>query len=312
VVRALASVPGAEHAAEATVLNWKTEDGAAVTAIAVDPDSYAALVASTPWPAFPAGKLAGPVAGTAPALASPAAAAVLGHGSVPLPAGEGPAQLRVVGLLSTTPAVPAGGAFVIVPSWSLPAQVRSQPPNLMLITGPGLDGAALAAATHRLLPTGDVVLRSSDLAGLADSPLPRGAYLGFAVGVAAAAGFSVAVLLLELALGADTRRMTLARLATMGLGSGQARRLTLLETLPGVLAAAIAGAGCALVLVPLTAPLLDLSVFTGSGAGVPVRPDFGALGLPVAGLIVIAVGALLLQIRVERQRGVVSALRVGQ
>jgi putative ABC transport system permease protein len=106
--------------------------------------------------------------------------------------------------------------------------------------------------------------------------------------------------------------MTLARLATMGLGAGQARRLTLLETLPAVLVAGLAGAACALILVPLTAPALDLSVFTGSAAPVPLRPDFGALGIPIAGLAVIAVATLLLQIQVERHRGVTTALRVGQ
>jgi putative ABC transport system permease protein len=96
----------------------------------------------------------------------------------------------------------------------------------------------------------------------------------------------------------------------MGIGAGQARRLTMLETLPAVLAATVAGAGCALVLVPLTGPALDLSVFTGSGASVPVRPDLVALGLPAAGLVVLAVGTLMFPIWSGRRRGVTGALRV--
>jgi putative ABC transport system permease protein len=311
-IRTLAAVPGAQRAVAVGVRSWQVNDDGTVTVIVVSPASYAALVARTPWPAFPAGKLARPPAGPAPVLASPAAAATFGHGTALLQTPRGQVAVRVAGTLSSTPAVPAGGAFAVVPSWALPAAERALPPNLMLITGPGVNGTDLTTAVHRLLPAAAVSLRSAYLAKLTGSPLPSAAYLGFAVGLAAAAGFSAAVLLLDLALGAAARRMTLARLATMGLGPGQARRLTLLETLPAVLAAGLAGAACALILIPLTGPVIDLSAFTGSLASVPLRPDFGALGLPVAGLAVIAVATLLLQIRLERHRGVATALRVGE
>jgi putative ABC transport system permease protein len=157
-----------------------------------------------------------------------------------------------------------------------------------------------------------VTLRSAVLAALGNSPLPRGAYLSFGAGLAAAAGFSVVILLLDLALGAREREQTLARLATMGLGPGQARRLTLLETLPAVLAAAIAGVASAWALAPLTGSVLNLSVFTGSSASVPVKPDFVALGLPVLGLVALAVVVLLAEIRAAGRRGVTGSLRLGQ
>jgi len=86
----------------------------------------------------------------------------------------------------------------------------------------------------------------------------------------------------------------------------------MLETLPAVLAAAVAGAGCAWALVPLTGPVLNLAVFTGSAASVPVRPDFTALGLPVAGLVALSVGTLLFQIQAAHRSGVTAALRLGQ
>ncbi len=314
VVRALSRVPGVQHAAEVDVLDTSTAGGRAVTVLAVDPARYAALVAATPWPPVPAGKLARPPAGSGPVpvLASPSAAALLARQHGPLNSEQGNLPVRVAGLLSGTPALPAGGAFVVMPSWGLPAAAGAQPPGLLLLTGPRLDGAALTSAAHHLVRGGIVQLRAAVLARLAGSPLPRGAYLGFAAGLGAAAGFSVVILLLEMALGAEERRMTLARLATMGLGTGQTRRLTLMETLPGVLAAALAGVGCALVLVPLTGPVLNLSVFTGSAAPVPIRPGWVALGLPIAGLAALAVATLLLHVRVERRRGVTAALRVGQ
>jgi putative ABC transport system permease protein len=309
---ALARVPGVQHAAGAAEQLWGVRGGGTVTVVAVDPASYAAVVANTPWAPFPTAKLARTGTGPAPVLASPAAVGVLGRGATQLQSVQGQIPVKVAGVMSTTPALPGGGTFVIVPSWALPAAARAQPPGFLLLAGPGLNGAELTRTASRLMPGSAVSLRSADLARLTGSPLPRAAYLGFAVGLAAAAGFSVAILLLELALAADARRMTLARLATMGLGRGQAGRLTLLETLPAVLAAGLAGAACALVLVPLTAPVLNLSVFTGTSAAVPLKPDFSALGLPVAGLVIIAVATLLLQIRVERHRGVTTALRAGQ
>jgi hypothetical protein len=59
------------------------------------------------------------------------------------------------------------------------------------------------------------------------------------------------------------------------LGLGQAVNLT-----PVV--AVAAGAACALVLPPLVGSALDLSVFTGPGVPVAVRPDWVSLGLPAA------------------------------
>ncbi|HEY2549519.1 MAG TPA: FtsX-like permease family protein [Streptosporangiaceae bacterium] len=319
VIRALSGVPGVRHAVAVRVLASTTPGLQPVTVIAADPAGYAALVASTPWPAFSAARLAEPAGAAsqaAPVLASPASAALLGLGGLSgtrLHTGQGSIRVRVAGVLSGTPALPAGGRFVVLPSWALPAAMKAQqPPNLLLITGPRLDGKRLTALATRLMPGAITRLRSAELNELSGSPLPRAAYLSFGAGLAATAGFSVAILLLELALGAGERERTLARLATMGLGAGQARRLTMLETLPGVLAAAAAGTGCALALAPLTGPILNLAVFTGSGARVPVRPDFAALGLPVASLIVLAVGTVLVQIRMARRRGVTSALRLGQ
>jgi len=104
--------------------------------------------------------------------------------------------------------------------------------------------------------------------------------------------------------------LTLARLSTMGLGAGQGRLLVITEALPPVLAAAVAGAVCALALVPLLGPVLDLSVFTGSGAAAPVRADLAALAIPAAGLVVLGVATLSAQAFLASRRGAASALRI--
>jgi putative ABC transport system permease protein len=126
----------------------------------------------------------------------------------------------------------------------------------------------------------------------------------------AAAGFCVLVLLLSLLLAARTRALTLARLATMGLGPGQARRLVVAEALPPVLAAAVAGVACALALAPLLAPELDLSAFTGSAAAVPVQISLTALVIPAVALVVLAVATLAAQAALVSRRSPASALRI--
>jgi len=118
--------------------------------------------------------------------------------------------------------------------------------------------------------------------------------------------------LIMLALGARSRELTLARLFTMGLSPGQARRLVITEALPAIIAAAIGGAICAWLLVPLVGPAIDLSPLTGSPAPVPVRADYTLVGMLAAGLLALAIVTLLAQSAATRLRGVSRALRVGE
>ncbi len=161
-----------------------------------------------------------------------------------------------------------------------------------------------------MVPTAATTSRSELLGQLAGAPVQRGAFLLFALALVVAAGLGLAVMLLQLALGAADREANLARLATMGLGGGQRTRLVLLEVLPAVVAAAIAAVAAALVLPRIVAPVINLSVFTGSSAGVPLVPDVASVALPIAGLIVVAAGSLTIEIRARR--GVVSTLRGGE
>ena len=71
------------------------------------------------------------------------------------------------------------------------------------------------------------------------------------------------------------------------------------------------GVACALALPALTAPVLNLSVFTGSSAPVPIAPDLVGLAAPAAGLAVLAAVAVITETRLLRRRGVSSLLRIG-
>jgi putative ABC transport system permease protein len=217
-------------------------------------------------------------------------------------------------VIASTPALPAGGAFVIMPLAAVKSAVTPPQPagvNEMLLTGGSIDRARLTAVLRQALPGGAATFRSDVLSALTSGPLQQGAFMLFSLAVVVAAILGLAVMLLDLALGAAEREATLARLATMGLGEGQRAWVVALEVLPAVIAAAVAAWACALVLPPVVRPVIDLSVFTGSAAAVPLVPDVAAVTLPLAGLLVLAAVSLGIEIGAGRRRGVASSLRVG-
>jgi hypothetical protein len=274
-VRAIAAVPGVQHAATALEFPLSLAGGAQVTAIAVDPASYAALVESTEGfsavnPALLA-KAHGP--GAIPVLASPRAAAYLGgQDASTITAQQGLAALRVrvSGELRSTPALPAGGAFIVLPQSAIRGASEPPPVNLMLLTGPSIDMARLHAAvqaTFRGTAIPTIETRSQALRQLTGAPLQRGTFLIFTLAIASAIALALAVMLLELALAAADRELTMARLATMGLAEGQRVRLAVLEVLPAIAAAAVAAIACAIALPRLVAPAINLSAFPVAGSG---------------------------------------------
>jgi putative ABC transport system permease protein len=330
--RAIAAVPGVTHEAQAWPAGWVSAVGTQLTVIAVDPASYAALVAAADgYPRFRAGLLAAPGTPRAaqPVLASPQAAAALGSGttSIGTLGALRPVTIRVAGTVSATPAWPAGGMFVIMPFAALHSTATPPVPasvTELLLTGPGIDRARLAAVMKDDLPPGGgAIFRSDVLSGLAGAPLQHGAFTLLTISVGLAAILGIAVMFLELALGAADREATLARLATMGLGERQRARVVAVEVLPAVLAAALAAWACALVLPRVVSPAIDLSVFTSSPVPVPLAPgvsfsataplvpDVASLALPLGGLVVLAGIGLWIEIRIGRRRRVTAALRVG-
>ena len=302
---ALSDVRGVEHVAVVSEWTLIPPKGASVIVLAVDPQSYSALVASSAtWPAVDPRLLTGDRV-----LASTQAMAAFGgHKDVTLNFAT-PVRVRVDGTLTGTPALPAGGAFVVVPE-SLLAHLPYVVPNLMLLNGSRIDTAKVTALVKRMVPVPATVIRSELLGQLTGAPLQRSTFPLFALALAVAAGLGLAVMLLQLALGAADRESTLARLATMGLGGGRRARLVMLEVLPAVIAAAVAAIASALVLPRILAPVINLSVFTGSGARVPLVPDVPSIALPITGLIVLATVTLTIEIRARRS--VVSILRGGE
>jgi putative ABC transport system permease protein len=303
--RALAAVPGVRLAcavyavspgsAQSGNLLVGTAGGVSTGVVIADPAQYAALVASTPWPAFPAGRLAPPRAragpgtpgGSIPVVASPRVAAALRSGNGQLAFGSSQLAIRVAATVSSTPALSGGGSFVIIPAWAASRVQAGTAPNTVLLAGPAINLSDLRAVAARVAPGSQVVSRAAVLAAAADSPLVHGSDLVFEAAVAAATACAVAAVLLGLLLsGRDENRLS-AWLTAMGMTARQRRRLALLDALP-LLLVAIGGAEIAgLLLGPLIGPGLDLSVFTGSTAPVPLQPDTVALIAPAVGAVVL-------------------------
>ena len=314
-VNAIAAVPGVRQATGVANTSWVTSYGQVIAVTAVEPRSYAALVAGTPFPAFPTAAIGTRTGGTVsadttvPVLASPAAATFLGRGAVQLDSlyGMGPFTVRVAGILSSTPAQPAGGAFVVMPIETVPGPNGQPAPNAILATGQDIHRARLTAVAGQVYPGGVVAFRSAVLASLADSPLQHGAALIIVLTVATAAGFGLFIVILGLALGSAERELTLARLTVMG--HERTAGLVLAETLPAVLAAVVAGVLCAVALPLVIGSSIDLSAFTGTSAPVQFQPDALALGLPAVVIVLLALAALVAEARALRRRGITGLLR---
>jgi len=321
-VRAIAAVPGVQHAASVLTVPLTTTGGEhVVDAVVVDPASYAALVASTEGFSPVRSALLAPARGqrAIPVLASPQAAAYLsGRGGSTFYAtfyaqqGLPTLHVQVSGELQSTPALPGGGAFIVLSESAIPGVSGPLPVNQMLLTGPSINMTRLHAAVRATMPgpyAPDITTRSAALQQLTGAPLQQGTFLLFTLAIAFAAALALAVMLLELALGAADRELTTARLATMGLTEGQRIRLVAVEVIPSIAASAVAAAACAIALPPLLAPEIDLSVFTQSPAPVPLRADFIAFMLPLAGLLAVTIIALAYEIRSRRGRGVAVTMR---
>jgi putative ABC transport system permease protein len=313
-LKAIAAVRGVSHATAVWNTTLVTAFGQPVTVAGVDPASYSAVVAGTPFPSFPAAKIrtapgASAFTATVPVLASPAAAAVLGRGVTQLTSIAPPAQVsvRVVGILTGTPAEPGGGAFVVMPLQALYVPGGQSPANVVLVAGTAIDDSQLSAVVNKLLPESTITFRSAVLASLTNSPLPHGAALIVAFTLAEAVVLGLLIVIFALALGSAERELTLARLTVMG--HERETSLVMAEAMPAVLAAVVAGAVCALVLPHLIGSSVDLSAFTGASAPVLFQPNMIALGLPAAAVLILASAALAAEARSLHRRGIAGILR---
>jgi putative ABC transport system permease protein len=266
--------------------------------VVADPARYAALAAATPWPAFPASLLARPQLASGiravPVLAADGTAVGRNPGVLELDGIRVP--VAVVGRIGATPAMPAGGSFVVLPGWAAARFPSIHGPGTLLATGTPASLPALRAAVARTMPGSQLTVRRQVLAGLAGSPALQASTRLAVLAYGAAAALSVVALLFGFAVSARGRELLITRLSALGITDRQARALAVADTVP-LLAVAIAGMLVAVAVLTLAAgPVLGLAVFTNSAVAVPVRPGVAALAVPVAA----AVAVMLLLVAAER------------
>ncbi|MEV0318930.1 FtsX-like permease family protein [Streptomyces sp. NPDC050658] len=284
-------------------VDWylRLPDQSTVPLVAVDPAAYSRLTRSTGLGPVGEAELAAgdDPRGTLPAVASPDVARRLGKGAHSFRTPTGSFRAAVGAVRENTPALPAGSAFLLIDRRHL----ESPPSTALLATaasGQRIDTAAL----ERAAGTGvEVRSRAAERAALTDSPLQSGAERCYAAAVAAGAGYAVLAVLLALLHSAPRRAALLARLRTLGLSTGQGRRLLVLESLPQALLAACGGAVAGWAAIALLAPGIDLARIALTGPGRPVsglgavtlRADPWSLLLPAAGVVVLTAGVAFVQ-----------------
>jgi putative ABC transport system permease protein len=321
--RAVAAVPGVTHTAAVYVIapgdpqdaNLLTGLGGSVSAgvVIVNPHQYAALVAATPYPGFPAGALTRrPGSRAVPVLATPAVAAAIRNGHTQLAFSSSQLTLRLAGTVTQTPALPGGGRYVILPSWVRPALRAATPPNVLLVSGSAINSRDLRAALARTLPGSLLVSRQAVLTAKQQLPTVQSASTAFELCVLATLALSVAAVLLGLLLSGRDRTRVTAWLGALGMTGRQTRRLAMLDALPLVLIAVLGAEVAAVVLAQLVAPALDLSVFTGSSAAVPVRPDLLAMTVPAMAAIALVVIITIAQNLFTRRSTKTGVLRLDE
>jgi putative ABC transport system permease protein len=305
--RAMSALPGVQHVALVSAVQGSVS-GTQLQVAALQPAQYAALVAGTPLPSFPAAALtAAPGSGgVVPVLVTPAGGAAIGPGfgqvarigdETTLMVGLQSIRVRITGEITGLPGIP-GTPQLVLPASALRSGAHAAP-NVVLVTGPGANSTALKAVVRRDLPGATVTLRAAAQAALARQPLPHDESMAITAAEAAAAGLTLLVLLIMIADAAWARRSTVVRLRVMGASTRQARWAELAETLPLVVATAAGGVACAWALGPLIGPALNLSALTG-GATVPVGARWAPLGAAAAGLLILTLVALALQAMLSR------------
>ncbi|GIF13990.1 ABC transporter permease [Actinoplanes teichomyceticus] len=217
--------------------------------------------------------------------------------------GAEPIRFTAVG---AAPAVDGAEDVVVVDAAAITAAGLAVEPDTIWLTGPGAQRAAEANADAASLVIRAEVERVRQDAALVTGLLRLARTAAATVLVLGLLGFALAA-----ASGAPDRWQTLSRLRTLGLRTGEARRVAAAELLPLALLAAAGGPLLGLLLARLTLAPLGLRLVTG-------QSDDPAPAPPWAGLAVLAVvfpAMVVLTVRVEsavrRRQHLSEVLRVG-
>lgn len=308
---AIDRVPGVTHA---TVVYSQPESVSNGTVYAIDPSSYSAVSADSPWPiganALTASR------GRIPALVSPGTGYAVGSAITLEPEYATELSAVVVGILPQTAAAPpaadtTSSAYILIPSSAVAAQQQDWSEAAILVSGGGIDEAKLAAVLDARKLSASTVYRSDVVNQLSTAPLEGMAEFGYLLGILAACCFGVCGILLSLTLTAGARDRRLMLLGTLGLTPRQARGVALAETTPLAAATVLGGLLAAAALPAVFGSSLNLSVFTGLSGASALGYDAATPLLTAALALALTALGVLLQAGLTRRRGAQAQLRIG-
>lgn len=204
----------------------------------------------------------------------------------------------------------AKGPYIVVPL-DLLLGLETQEPieaNRTFVGGPGAD----AAVTGLGLPAEVVTSRQAWLDAARGSALIGGVQQVMVLAVAAVAALAALGLLVSVIDGSRRRSRALALLRTQGVDTRYGWLLAAADLVPLILASAIAGAAGAALVVWLLAGTLGLDVLTGEITAPVMAVNTVHLALGGAGLVVLALGAMLAEVVAQRRSKLSEVLRYGE
>ncbi|MEV0585978.1 FtsX-like permease family protein [Nonomuraea sp. NPDC050310] len=211
------------------------------------------------------------------------------------------------GEIASVPGFFHGSMFALVPFDANERAGTRTAVNALLIKGDA-DVAALTAAAK---VDSRVTTYAQRHAAIVEDPLTEMIQLALLVVTLALAAYAIVAVIVSLVISAADRAAALSFLRTLGLSTGQAQRLTVLEVSPLIVITALVGLGLGLGLPAALGPGIDLSSYAGDLAVDPTDPDLLTPILLGVGLTVVAILGALVHTTITRRRTLGSVLRVG-
>lgn len=211
------------------------------------------------------------------------------------------------------PGIEPGLPFVMA-SWDQLQAARPSRPlrvTTVLLRGPASAQPAIAAALKDASALARLESQDAAYRALHEAPLISGVASGFRIGLLVAIAFSALAVIVALTLTAASRARDLAFLRTLGLSAPQSIGLTVVEYVPPLVLALVAGTALGIGVTYLIAPGLDLQAFAGRTIPVVLLVDWLAVGLLGLGIAILVALAVLLTTWVARRANLGRALRVG-
>ncbi|HEX5164467.1 MAG TPA: FtsX-like permease family protein [Thermomicrobiales bacterium] len=209
--------------------------------------------------------------------------------------------------------IPIGRPFVVT---SLELLEASNPdrmfrPTAMFLRAPESAFDAIDTTLTSQSISARLTSRDKEYAKVHDSPLISGVEGGFKIGLVLAGAYSALAVVIALTITAHARARDLAFLRTMGLSREQAIGLTIVEQLPLVVLALVAGTLLGVAVARLIEPGVDLQAFTGEGLPVELRINWVNIGLLGLGLVATVAIAVAVTSSLARRASLGQALRLG-